>query len=107
MKQHTNTLLGANATFNYKDWLLKSNKLFTELKQDEVKMNPILLKKADSFEDLSSNQGNAKIEDYRKLLHAISTKNRSFCVLKEIQAKLIDYNQISIEENELFFIFYY
>lgn len=56
--ENSKKILGCatNEHFNYKEWLLKSNKLITEINQDEFKVSPLNLSTVDSFEDLSYNQ---------------------------------------------------
>ena len=48
INQETKNFLHSNDGYNYSDWLLRPNKSNTD---------SVILKKVESFEDLSSNQG--------------------------------------------------
>jgi hypothetical protein len=50
-------LLNTNEEYNYSDWLLRPSKANDQILDQEIKSNSVVLRKCESFEDLSSNQG--------------------------------------------------
>ena len=50
-------LLNTNEEYNYSDWLLRPSKANDQILDQEIKNNSVVLRKCESFEDLSSNQG--------------------------------------------------
>jgi hypothetical protein len=50
-------LLNTNEEYNYSDWLLRPSKANDLILDQEIKSNSVVLRKCESFEDVSSNQG--------------------------------------------------
>ena len=57
LNENVKKILNSNEDYNYNDWLLRPNKSFNLRVEKETKANSVIFNKSESFEDLSSNQG--------------------------------------------------